>query len=184
MKSWARDLIPILQNRDIEALTLDEISELTGKSKSTIYVYFSSKEEIYTAGVELILGEMAQAVSLEVLAAEDMEQSLREMLTGIGKGIDGISIRFLEQIKLHFPETWKVIEAFTDEVLHILELIYKKGMEMGSFKKFNISLLTTLDRHFVLNIMTNNDAFCEQGLSLNALVTEYLELRLSALRKA
>lgn len=46
------------------------------------------------------------------------------------------------------------------------------------------SLLTVLDNHFVISIMTNTAQFRGQGMSLNDLVTEYLELRLSALRKS
>ena len=180
---WVRELVPLLQDKDLAQLTLDDLSDLMGKSKSTIYSYFSTKEEIYHTSVHLVLNDISSAISTENLAADDMEQALRFMLMSISMGIEGISIRYLEQLKDHFPDIWATIEGFTGQVRFLLEKIYEKGMEQGSFKRFNVSLLTALDHHFVLNIMTNASTFSDQGLSLNDVVTEYLELRLSALKK-
>jgi hypothetical protein len=112
-----------------------------------------------------------------------MELALRNMLLQISEGIEGISIGYLEQIKLEFPNVWAIIQEFTSLVLSNLERIYTKGMQDGSFRVFNISLLTALDRYFVMNIMTNASTFQHQGLSLNDLVKEYLELRLAALKR-
>lgn len=180
---WVRELVPLLQDQDLSQLTLDDLSDLMGKSKSTIYSYFSTKEEIYHTSVHLVLNDISSAISTENLAVDDMEQALRFMLMSISLGIEGISIRYLEQLKDYFPDIWATIEGFTGQVRFLLEKIYEKGMEQGSFKRFNVSLLTALDHHFVLNIMTSAHTFSDQGLSLNDVVTEYLELRLSALKK-
>ncbi|MGB0524802.1 MAG: TetR/AcrR family transcriptional regulator [Flammeovirgaceae bacterium] len=184
VKAWVRELVLMIQDKPIHALTLDELAELIGKSKSTIYTYFSTKEEIYQTGVQLILESIKEVISPKAIEGDDMELVLRAMLFKISEGIAGISIRFLEQLKIHFPRIWQVIEMFTDKLLANLERIYQKGMQTGVFKPFNISLLTALDRHFVMSIMTNATQFSHQGMSFNDLVTEYLELRLSALRQS
>lgn len=181
-KIWVRNLVPLLQNQSLDQLTLDDLAVLMNKSKSTIYSYFSTKEEIYLTAVHLILDDLKYVISKEATEGEDMEQVLRTMLFTISEGIEGLSIGFLEQIKLHHPGVWLIIEEFTIRLLTNLEQIYAKGMKTGTFKSFNISLLTALDRHFVMSIMTNTAHFKDQGLSLNHLVTEYIELRLSALR--
>ena len=179
---WVRQLVPLLQNRQLAHLTLDELAELMGKSKSTIYSYFSTKEEIYLTAVQLILDDLRSVLSDDLLEQQDMEYVLRLILTTISQGISGISIRFLEQIQLHFPEAWSVIEGFTSSLLDKLELIYEKGMEARAFKRFNVSILIALDRHFVMSIMTNADLFSKKGMDLQDLVNEYLELRMSALK--
>lgn len=181
-KNWLRKVGPLLQDKELDKLTLDELARLMGKSKSTIYSYFATKEEIYLTVVQLVLAEMDAVISPKAAEGGDMELALRNMLLQISEGIEGISIDFLEQIKLKFPEVWSVIEAFTAMILANLKRIYTKGMEQGSFKVFNISLLTALDSHFVMNIMTNTATFSHQGMSLNDLVKEYLELRLAALK--
>lgn len=183
-KQWIRELTPLLQDKELDKLTLNELAELMGKSKSTIYTYFSTKEEIFLMATLLVLEDLAFVGSKDARSGGDMELALRTMLMRISEGIEGISIGYLEQIKDHFPEVWKVIDQFTQQVLANLAEIYEKGMEQGAFKRFNISLLTALDRHFVMSIMTNASAFSQQGLSLKDLVKEYLELRLSALKKS
>ncbi|MEM1002008.1 MAG: TetR/AcrR family transcriptional regulator [Bacteroidota bacterium] len=181
-EQWVRDLLPLLQDKNLDKLTLDELAELVGKSKSTIYSYFSSKEEIYLTVTALVLQDLFFVISDEAIKGEDMEQALQTMLLRIGEGIDGISISYLEQLQQHFTDIWSTIEVFLAQVLDQLAKIYEKGMQQGTFKKFNVSLLTALDRHFVMNIMTDASSFSGQGLSLKDLVQEYLELRLSALR--
>lgn len=181
-EKWVRKLIPLLQEKELDKLTLDQISELSGKSKSTIYTYFSTKEEIYFKVTQLVLEDLKFAASSDAISGEDMEQVLRSILLNISNGIEGISISYLEQLQQHYPEIWSVIEEFTSKVLLNLAAIYEKGMNQGSFKRFNISLLTALDSHFVISVMTDTAKFEKQGLSLKDLVMEYLELRLSALR--
>ena len=180
-KVWLRDLLSKLQDKDLSKLTLDEHAAMIGKSKSTIYSYFSTKEEIYISLVHLVLDDMASLGSVEV-EEEDMEAALKMVMTRISKGIEGISIDFLEQIRSEFPQVWAIIEEFIGMVLALLEGIYKEGMKQGSFRHYNISLLSALDNHFVMNIMTNAAVFSRQGMSLDDLVKEYLELRLAALR--
>ena len=180
-KVWLRDLLSKLQDKDLSKLTLDEHAAMIGKSKSTIYSYFSTKEEIYISLVHLVLDDMAALGSVEV-EEEDMEAALKMVMTRISKGIEGISIDFLEQIRSGFPQVWAIIDEFIGMVLALLEGIYKEGMNQGSFRHYNISLLSALDNHFVMNIMTNAAVFSRQGMSLDDLVKEYLELRLAALR--
>lgn len=180
-KRWVRELTLLLQDKDLNKLTLDQLADLIGKSKSTIYSYFSTKEEIYFKVTELVLEDLSFVSSPKILEGKDMAQALKDILFTISIGIEGISIRYLEQLQKHYPEIWEVIEQFTQKVLFNLAMIYEKGMQDGSFKRFNISLLTALDSHFVMNIMTDASSFGEQGLSLKDLVKEYLELRLSAL---
>ncbi|MCH2213705.1 MAG: TetR/AcrR family transcriptional regulator [Flavobacteriales bacterium] len=181
-KKWVRELTPRLQDKDLSKLTLDELAELAGKSKSTIYTYFSTKEEIFLTITQLVLDDLRGGILSGEVSGNDMGEALSDILLSIGKGIEGISIGYLEQLQKYFPDIWSVIQVYTEEVLTVLAMIYEKGMTEGTFKKFNVSLLTALDRHFVMNIMTDASRFSQQGMSLKDLVQEYLEMRLSALR--
>ncbi|QTY27295.1 TetR/AcrR family transcriptional regulator [Flavobacterium sp. CS20] len=182
IKLWLRELVPLLQDKELNNFTLDELAELGGKSKSNIYTYFSSKEEIYKAVVQSIVDEMDFVISKEAIQGDDVEQNYRTLLIRLCEGIQDLSINFIEQMQLYFPDAWDIIEEFSMKVLSNLEALYKKGMESGVFKTFNISLLTELDRHFVLSIMTNATRFTNQGLTFRGVISEYLELRLNALK--
>ena len=180
-KVWVRELIPLLQEKDLNNITLDDIASLANKSKSTIYTYFHSKEEIFQTAVQMVLEEMQYASTEEAVKGEDMEQALQNVLMHISKGIQGISIAFLDQIKQHYPIAWQEIEDFTGKLLQNLQFIYEKGMEAGSFRRFNTDMLILLDQHFIMNMITNPKLFQEERVTLEQLVKEYIVLRLSAL---
>ena len=181
-EQWLSHLIPLVGAADLEKMTLDELAEILGKSKSTLYTYFSTKEEIFESAVQLVLRDLNYVISPEARAGDDMEAALRLVLIRLSEGLEGIPIRFLQQMKMHFPTVWSSIEAFVSQVLLSIEQIYTKGMENGSFKNYNLALLRAMDQHFVLSIMPNAEMFKDQGLTLEGLVKEYLELRLGALR--
>ena len=182
-RNWVRNVVPLLQDQALDKLTLDQLAELMGKSKSTIYSYFSTKEEIYQTAVQLVLDSLVDTISPEAIEGENMEAVLEQMLMTISEGIEGISIHFLEQIQKHFPDVWLIIEGFTDLLIANFKEIYSRGMRAGTFRPYNLELLLALDKHFVMSIMTDTSKFEEQGLTLNLLVKDYIELRLFALRK-
>lgn len=181
-EAWVRQLYVQLQDKDLEKMTLDELAMLVDKSKSTIYTYFTSKEEIYRTAVELVLQELESAIYPELPKDCSMELLYGNALLKISAGINGMSIYFLNQIQSDFPAIWRVIEAFIDRLITSFHMIYAKGMESGEFHTFNTDLLMAMDRHFVLSIITDTSRFEKHQLSLNDLVAEYFELRIRALR--
>lgn len=176
---WVRELFPKLQNRSLEKLTLDEIATLINKSKSTIYTYFTTKEEIFDTTVIMILNDLEGAVLKEVPEDRRVKDLYAEVLIQISTGISGMSIQFVEEIKLYYPIVWQTIRSFIDRLIGSFRKLYERGMETGEFKSFNIDLLMAMDYHFVLSIMTDSQQF--KDLSLNDLVTQYLDLRIRAL---
>lgn len=181
-KQWLRALVPLIQDRPLDKLTIDDLAKLGGKSKSNIYSYFSSKEEIYQTALQLIIDDLQAVVSDEILEGDEMEQAYRQIMVTISEGIEGLSIYFLDQIQSFFPSVWAIVEQFTSQLLANLALVYQKGMDTGEFRSSNVALLTALDNHFVMSIMTDSAYFQDQELSLNDLVTEYLEMRIRALK--
>ncbi|MCR9249287.1 MAG: TetR/AcrR family transcriptional regulator [bacterium] len=176
---WVRELFPKLQNRSLEKLTLDDIASLINKSKSTIYTYFTTKEEIFDTTVIIILNDLEGAVLKEFPEDRSVKDLYAEVLIQISTGISGMSIQFVEEIKLYYPTVWQTIRSFIDRLIGSFRKLYERGMETGEFKSYNIELLMAMDYHFVLSIMTDSQQF--KDLSLNDLVTQYLDLRIRAL---
>jgi AcrR family transcriptional regulator len=182
-EQWVRSLFPLLQDIGLEKLTLDELAALMGKSKSTIYTYFKTKNEIYNATVQFILKDMEATIYSDFPKTDDMELAYRFMLLNIAEGLNGMSIQFLDEIKAYFPKVWDTITTFVDRMLDTFKMIYQKGMDNGQFNHFNIDLMMAMDTHFVVGIMTDTERFKKAKLSVDDLVTQYLELRIKALVK-
>ncbi|MFL1895233.1 TetR/AcrR family transcriptional regulator [Aquimarina sp. 2-A2] len=182
-ETWVRSLFPLLQDRALEKITLDELASMMGKSKSTLYTYFETKNEIIEATVYFILNDIETAILKDFPDTEDMELAYRFMLLTISKSLSGLSIRFLDEIKEHYSNVWEMITKFIDRMLITFKNIYKKGMDSGQFNRFNIDLMMAMDMHFVVEILTDTTRFKNAKLSVNDLVHQYLELRIKALVK-
>ena len=66
-----------LLEKGIALTTMDDISKEAGYSKSTVYVYFKSKDEIYNVGVE-INGFIEDFLAVCVAAKQMRKNILRE----------------------------------------------------------------------------------------------------------
>ncbi|CAL2062477.1 TetR/AcrR family transcriptional regulator [Tenacibaculum sp. 190524A05c] len=180
---WVRELFYKVQNEKLDKLTLDDLAILAQKSKSTIYTYFKTKEEIYATMVAMVLNDLKDVVIEELCDDVDVVSLYEQSLLKISDSIEGISIHFLEEIQTNFPRIWNHIKEVSDGILSTFSLIYKKGMETGVFANFNIALLLAMDNSFIMNIMTDHEHFKEEKLSLKDIVSQYLHLRIKALTK-
>ncbi|TCI90131.1 TetR/AcrR family transcriptional regulator [Tenacibaculum sp. M341] len=178
---WVEELFFILQDKKLNQLTLDEIAASINKSKSTIYTYFKTKEEIYETVILMVLSNLEDAIYEELPENVDIVDLYEELFFKICKGIDGMSIGFLNQIKRFYPNVWAKVYEFTNNVLNTLNLIYVEGMNLGRFNQFNTKLLIAMDEAFIMSIMTDVSRFKEDNLSLENIVNQYFKLRMKAL---
>ena len=181
--SWLNDLLEGLQYENLEQLTMDDIACIAGKSKSTIYEYFNSKEEILQAACQTRTKVISD--SLLNLRQQELDTvSLYEQLIEIfAVGTSGISLSFLQNIKHHYPKVWLVVEEFTDSFVELLKDHYKKGIKEEIYNSVSIELLGNIDKLFVTQVVTNPSIFSDEKYTISNLVRDYLNLRLTGLLK-
>jgi hypothetical protein len=183
VNKWLEILLLNLQNKDIEELTMDDFAILAKKSKSTIYSYFQSKEEILLAACKTKVDALSS--SIFNIIEQDLETlELYELLVKtFAEGTSSISISFLQSVKKSYPTSWSIIEVFTDNYIILLRKQYKTGIEKGIFNNISIDLMSQLDKIFVLQVVTNPAIFNDKEYSISELITQYLNLRLTGLLK-
>ena len=183
VNKWLEILLLNLQNKDIDDLTMDDFAVLAKKSKSTIYSYFQSKEEILLAACKTKVDALSS--SIFNIIEQDLETlELYELLVKtFAEGTSSISISFLQNVKKSYPASWSIIEVFTDNYINLLREQYKTGIEKGIFNSISIDLMSQLDKIFVLQVVTNPAIFNDKEYSISELITQYLNLRLTGLLK-
>ena len=183
VEKWLEELLLELQNKDLEKLTIDDLAKLTRKSKSTIYIYFESKEEILVSACKTRLDTISNKIALtfqEDLDTIELYESLVQLFT---EGTSGISIFFLQNIKQNYLSAWTLIEDFTDNFIELLKMQYKKGISEGIFNDVSVELTSQLDKLFVMQVVTNPDLFNDKTYTTSQLINDYLNLRLTGLLK-
>jgi len=180
---WLSKLLLGLQHEDLEALTIDDIAGIAGKSKSTIYEYFESKEDILLAACRTRTVQLSSAIqqtSNQQLPPLELYPKLMDIFA---QGTANISLAFLQSIKEHYPAAWSVINDFTNEFVELLQVHYQQGIDEGLYKPVSVELLAHLDKLFIVQVVTNPGIFSDEKYTLSNLIKDYLNLRLTGLLK-
>lgn len=183
VNKWLSELLVQLQHENLEQLTMDDLAQIAGKSKSTIYEYFKSKEEILQAACQTRTKTLTASILTLNQQQLDTVQRYAHLIEIFAEGTTGISISFLQSIRQHYPNAWTVIDEFTDHFVALLMEHYKKGMAQGIYNPVSVELLGNIDKLFVVQVVTNTDIFSDEKYTISNLVRDYLNLRLTGLLK-
>ncbi len=175
---WLRMLLPQLQDQDLSKISMNELSQLIGKSKSTVYQYFRTKEEIMDRLVEIKLSEVQESIAMDASNRHVLD-TYEYFVMKVCQGLDGISIQFMNQLKQAFPSIWTKVEAFMNQVLTFFESLYQRGIAEGTFKPMPIPMLIALDEFFMYQFMVDPNRSTEP---VETLVRYYMRLRLDGLQ--
>ena len=183
VNAWLSDLLIRLQFEDLEQLTMDDLARLAGKSKSTVYEYFATKEDILVAACETRTKALSESILAKSEEKLDTVKRYEELVGLFAEGTIGISISFLQGIRRHYPKAWAVIDEFTNAFIALLKELYKKGMAEGIYNPISVELLVHMDKHFVIQVVTNPAIFSDTQYTVSQLIRDYLNLRLTGLLK-
>jgi len=183
VNSWLSQLLVDLQFENLEDLTMDDLARLAGKSKSTIYEYFSSKEEILKAACQTRTQELLSAIVQLGEKKLDGVERYRQLIEVFAEGTTGISITFLQSIKKDYPAAWAVVDNFTNQFVGLLEQHYAAGIKEGVYNSISVELLSHLDQLFIIQVVTNPAIFTDEKYTISKLIRDYLNLRLLGLLK-
>lgn len=181
-KEWAKHLFPFFQEHGLEGITIDQMAVWLKKSKSTLYEYFNSKEEIIQLSLLNKLEDMLPYKDILTNNALNYTDRYQQFMKFISIKVSDISNRFLLDLKAEYPETWKLIQFFLEELLKMLRKYYQGGIDKNEFKKIHIAILLQADKNFIFEILTNPAFLIENNLTLKELVEQYLVLRLGGLK--
>jgi AcrR family transcriptional regulator len=180
-QEWAKTLFPFFQKHGVKGITIDEMAKWLGKSKSTLYEYFKSKNEILELS---ILSKIDDVIGFQVILQDENKtyrQRYNDFYELITVQIAGVSTKFLSELKEYFPDQWKVIEFFLQGLISSLKVYYKSGIKAGAFKNIHVALLIAEDQHFIFDLMTNPQFLEDNNLTVKVLVEQYSSLKLDGL---
>jgi AcrR family transcriptional regulator len=120
--------------------TMDDIADAARKGKSSIYYYFSSKEEVFKAVVE----KEASLIKVELLKVtngdEDPREKLKQYIIVRMKAFNNMA-NFYNAIKSDFLRHLEFIDTirkkYDNEEVNMIENILKEGIDKNLFKVDN-----------------------------------------------
>lgn len=118
--------------------TLADLSKAIGFSKTYVYRFFKSKQEIGEAICSLSLDFVVEQVEIEVDSAKSSHDKIRKML---GTVISRSAELFFNERKLHdisaasFAEEWESSSRYRTKLEMKLKDIIREGREAGEFER-------------------------------------------------
>jgi len=146
----------LLEQRGLEAITMEEIAAAAGVAKGTLYLYFQSKDD-------LILAMMSQ-VGENIL--QDVESALQSAGTPLERLIRMLAVLlgYLDRERLLFPiyarevlqgkrksrgGFWWQIQEMEEKFVQLVTDLFTEGIAAGQFIPANPRFLTFLFRGLV-----------------------------------
>ena len=184
VNAWLATLLIDIQDADLGLLTMDDLVQISGKSKSTFYTYFERKEDVLLAACQTRIYAILYDLGKVEFETDDVSKLYKKLIEIFANGTSGIRLSFLQSIRKYYESIWGEIEVLTDTYVSMLSSLYSRGISLGLYRDFSVELLTTMDKLFVIEIVTNSALFTDEKYSVSDLVRDYLNLRLDGLLKA
>lgn len=178
--SWAATLFPHLQQEGVKTLTMDRAASILNKSKSTLYEYLSSKEEILELIVQYKINQLREFQKYLKNEELNYPERLVKAIEFFCLNITGVSNLFLEELNTYYPEQWKKIDRFIDECVEQINEYYLEGAKRGYFRNVDSNLLSMLDEQF-FRMITNTNMLKKYNLHFETALKGYLKIKLYGL---
>lgn len=179
---WTQPLLQKIKYADLNKVTMTDLAKLMGKSKSTVYEYFTTKQELFEY---ITIHRIRQLSSYQIeieIATVDFEVYIANFINILTEGTRDISAHYLSQLKTHFKASWNLVMDFLKRILKDLQILYTRGIEQGIFHNISTELITKLDEYFIIQLITDYRFVEQSGQSLQKLIKDYLFLKFEGLK--
>ncbi len=132
--------------------TMNDIATASAKGRRTLYTYFNSKEEIYSAVIaselERLSDKLDEMASMNIRPMDKIIELIYTHLTMIKETV----VRNGNLRAEFFRNIWmveKVRKNFDDEELQILRRVYSEGVASGDFDIDNVELVADITHYCI-----------------------------------
>ena len=128
-----------------EDATFQKIADRCGITRTTLYIYFKNKHEIFLGSIKELLSEVETNLK-EIMADSSLssETALRKVLSSLtdacesNKKLFSVLLNYLMQLKKSGVDTSERVRRRVIRVRHLLSTIVIKGIQKGEFKEVNV----------------------------------------------
>lgn len=111
---------------------MDDLAREAGMSKKTLYVHFTSKEELLQAVLERRTGEVEEQLRMIVNSTDPFPKKFRHLAHFVHEKLSAISPRFLDDIRRHAPECFRIVEEFRGRAIPLyFGRLFDEGVKGG-----------------------------------------------------
>lgn len=165
-----------------EDATFQKIADRCGITRTTLYIYFKNKHEIFLGSIKELLSELEQTL-LEIIKDQNKtsEQTLRDILMAITNALESnkklfnVLLNYLIQLKKSGVDTNERVRRRVVKLRHVLSTVLIKGIQDKEFKEINVKdmnelLYSLLEASIFRIAVLNQDNISDIRSSLNTAI--------------
>ncbi len=180
--AYVEKIGPTLMQQGLKTYNMNELAQLIGVSKATLYKHFRSREEIFSEVVDRKIEQIMrfddilkdQSISFRMRYEEAVQMGSIQMA--------GISNAFLLDLKRLFPDLWHKVMLFQEFVTASLEAFYKEGIEDGILGDHDPKFLALTDQIFISSL-SDPEFLINNQLTLPAAIDSYFGFKRTGIFK-
>jgi len=159
--------------------TVDRIAERAGVAKGTVYLYFTSKTELFWGVVEYGFSIIEESIKKAMEEIDDPMERIEKGVFSFAEYMEKNKELFLtlmyEPPSLKIPEMRKRFIKRMRKIQKIIEDVIEEGIEKKIFKPINKNVIASVVMGMVRGVVFRN-IFLEKGKNLKEVVSEVVEI--------
>ncbi len=169
-----------------EDATFQKIADRCGITRTTLYIYFKNKHEIFLGSIKELLSELEKSL-IKIIKNKDKnaEETLREVLMSItdalenNKKLFSVLLNYLIQLKKSGADTNERVRRRVVKLRHVLSTVLIQGIQDKEFRDINVKdtnelLYSLLEASIFRIAVLNQDNISEIRSALNTAVDSIL----------
>lgn len=169
-----------------EDATFQKIADRCGITRTTLYIYFKNKHEIFLGSIKELLAELEENI-LGILKSNQhsAEKMLRDVLMAItdacenNKKLFSVLLNYLMQLKKSGVDTNERVRRRVIKLRHVLSTVLIKGIRNDEFREINVKdvneiLYSMIEASIFRIAVLNQDNISEIRQTLNTAVDSIL----------
>ena len=134
-----------------EDATFQKIADRCGITRTTLYIYFKNKHEIFLGSIKALLSDLEiklkSIMKDETLSAEELLRKILRLLAASceeNKKLYNVLLNYLMQLKKSGIDTNERVRRRTIRLRHLMSTILIKGIQNKEFKDLNVKDLNEI----------------------------------------
>lgn len=180
MEEWLGRLFEALQSSDLENITLSGMIDLVPISRSTIYRYFKTKDEVIFAMVKQKID------SISIHEFKKIKTNHTNSISGIiafvsftEKNLINTSLYFVGQVANYNTKVRELLNEYKVDVLSQLREYYEMGIKEGVIKSISLDFLLLMDELFFNHLYEKK---YDQKKQIKDMIENYIDVKLNGIR--
>lgn len=165
-----------------EDATFQKIADRCGITRTTLYIYFKNKHEIFLGSIKELLSELEESLIIIIKNKDkNSEETLREIFMCItdalenNKKLFSVLLNYLIQLKKSGVDTNERVRRRVVKLRHVLSTVLIQGIQNKEFREINVKdtnelLYSLLEASIFRIAVLNQDNISEIRSALNTAV--------------